>query len=83
MQEEKIERCGYVITQSRRGAYWDLTFYVRFDGHSGMRDVHYWNLSKTELIDVILANLDDYEPGTVRVDGGHQYQLWGRLPEGA
>lgn len=76
MDEQRIERCGYVITQSRRGAYWDLVFFVRFDGHSGMRDVHYWNLSKTELVDVILANLDDYTPGMVRMDGGDQHTLW-------
>lgn len=76
MADERIDRCGYVITQSMRGVYWDLTFYVRFDGHSGMRDVHYWNLSKVELIDVILANLDDYTPGMVRVNGGQQNQLW-------
>lgn len=81
MADERIDRIGYVITQSMRGAYWDVTFFVRFDGHTGMRDVKYWNLSKTELADVILANLDDYTPGMVRVNGGDQRQLWDDVPE--
>lgn len=83
MRDEMIERCGFVITQSQRGAYWDLAFFVRFDGHSGMRDVHYWNLSKTEIIDVILANVDDYTPGTVRMNGGDQRSLWSEPDDAA
>lgn len=76
MDDEVIERCGFTVSQSRRGAYYDLTFFVRFSGHTGMRDVHYVNLSKTEMIDVILANLDDYQPGLVRVNGGTQPTLF-------
>lgn len=76
MSEEAIERVGFTITQSRQGAYWDVTLYVRFSGHTGMRDVHYWNLSQTEMADVILANLDDYAPGTRKSHSGDQHQLW-------
>lgn len=80
MLEDRIEKCGFVVQPSRRGAYFDLTFWVRFEGHIGMRDVHYTNLSTAEMIDTILANVADYEPGSIRMDGGHQYSLFG--PEG-
>jgi hypothetical protein len=71
----KILHTGFTISQEIHHGYYRLVFWWRLDGKSGLSETRYDHLTHTELVDVVLAHLDDDRPGYDREDGYTQPTL--------
>lgn len=76
MQVPTIHGVGFVVMRGRQPGYFDLRTWLRSSDSGESIQEAYEGLTFTELIDVMLAHIDQQRPGYQLLEGAWQPPLW-------